>query len=589
MRVAVSPQNLGSSALLATLSLLPTPEQLKIAVREDDASLVHDICQRGASPNVPDDSGFQPLHHAAWAGSLSVAAVLLAAGASSDAALPDGGTPMHIAAVAGAVDVLDLLLRFGGSPDARDDAQQTPLHAAVAAGMSESCELCLEAGASIDTPDVHGFSPLRWAVLNGHDEVVRLLCAAGADCETPLEGMTPLMLAAAADHAAVVEVLLATGLRPSADAEQVARSMGHDDALRLLLAGVAPSVAAAPPPPPPPPPPAAAEVRVTTLAELERDPSLWHAAFAESVPLLVHGCGVGGVGDGAATTDGGDDTGDGAPGGGWAAADLARRWGEQPVSVTFSPDEKYQRPTLPAGHTGHTRKRGPRSSVLREGPTTTMTFGDFVRLLPTHHGVREEHFAVQQHVAASLAAFDGLPPTPPLLETLMGGGERRSNLWACAPPKLSALHHDSDDSVLLQLSGAKRFTLVDPAPLHGLTTYPAVQRFAELERVAPGVYRPAAAPAADRSASHFPLVNVTHPDLQRHPLFRYARVTTVDVPAGSALLLPAFWYHQVESFAPPGTLNVAVNHWFDGAPDDGGASPAAMHRILRSKLRVNCL
>ena len=58
---------------------------------------------------------------------------------------------------------------------------------------------------------------------------------------------------------------------------------------------------------------------------------------------------------------------------------------------------------------------------------------------------------------------------------------------------------------------------------------------------------------------------------------------------GSALLLPAFWYHQVESFAAPGTLNVAVNHWFDGAPDEGGASPAAMHRILRAKLRVNCL
>lgn len=547
MRLAVSPQNLRSSALLATLPLLllPTPEQLRIAVREDDASLVHDICQRGASPNEPDDSGFHPLHHAAWAGSLSVAAVLLAAGASSDAALPDGGTPMHIAAVAGEVDVLDLLLRFGGSPDARDDAQQTPLHTAAAAGMSESCELCLEAGASIDTPDVHGFSPLRWAVLNGHDEVVRLLCAAGADCETTLEGMTPLMLAAAADHAAVVEVLLEAGLRPSAEAEQVARSMGHDDALHLcVLARAAPSVPAAPSPLLPPPPPAAAEVRVTTLAELERDPSLWHAAFAESVPLLVHGCGVG-----AATTDVGGGDGGGATGGGWSPADLAQRWGDQPVSVTFSPDEQYQRPTLLAG------QLGPRSSVLREGPTATMTFGDFVHLLPKH-GERE-HFAVQQHAAASLAAFEGLPSTPPLLETLMGDGDRISNLWACAPPKLSALHHDKDDSVLLQLSGAKRFTLVDPTPLHGLTTYPAVQRFAELERVAPGVYRPASEPAANRTASHFPLVNVTHPDLERHPLFRHARVTVVSVPAGSVLLLPAFWYHQASDSCELGTVTTA--------------------------------
>ena len=156
--------------------------------------------------------------------------------------------------------------------------------------------------------------------------------------------------------------------------------MGHDDALRLLLAGSPGPVSATPPAPPPP----AAEVRVTTLAELERDPSLWRRAFAESVPLLVHGCGV----DDAATTDG-------AAPGGWAPADLAGRWGEQPVSVTFSPDEKSQRPILPEGQPVRGVERsavvvgggpegvpGPRSSVLREGPTATMSFGDFVRLLP---------------------------------------------------------------------------------------------------------------------------------------------------------------------------------------------------------------
>ncbi len=66
----------------------------------------------------------------------------------------------------------------------------------------------------------------------------------------------------------------------------------------------------------------------------------------------------------------------------------------------------------------------------------------------------------------------------------------------------------------------------------------------------------------DREIDNFPLVNVTHPDLERHPLFRDAHVITVDVPAGSALFLPAYWYHQVESFAEPGGLNVAINYWF---------------------------
>ena len=66
----------------------------------------------------------------------------------------------------------------------------------------------------------------------------------------------------------------------------------------------------------------------------------------------------------------------------------------------------------------------------------------------------------------------------------------------------------------------------------------------------------------DREIDNFPLVNVSHPDLERHPLFADAQVFTVDVPAGSALLLPAYWYHQVESFADPGSLNVAVNYWY---------------------------
>ena len=101
-------------------------------------------------------------------------------------------------------------------------------------------------------------------------------------------------------------------------------------------------------------------------------------------------------------------------------------------------------------------------------------------------------------------------------------------------------------------------------------------------RTGPGQFESRPTP---REIDNFPLVNVTHPDYERHPLFKDAHVMTIDVraptsaprratlfdvphvrqvPAGSALVLPAYWYHQVESFAPPGGLNVAVNYWFQG-------------------------
>jgi hypothetical protein len=82
---------------------------------------------------------------------------------------------------------------------------------------------------------------------------------------------------------------------------------------------------------------------------------------------------------------------------------------------------------------------------------------------------------------------------------------------------------------------------------------------------------------------NYPLVNVTHPDLERHPLFDPSKVLTIDVPAGSALFLPAYWYHQVESFAEPGALNVAVNYWFQGH-----SLATRLYRTLRENVFINC-
>ena len=86
---------------------------------------------------------------------------------------------------------------------------------------------------------------------------------------------------------------------------------------------------------------------------------------------------------------------------------------------------------------------------------------------------------------------------------------------------------------------------------------------------------------------HFALVDdPARPDLHRHPLARYAAAVDVDVEEGCALLLPAYWYHRVESSAPPDRLNVAVNVWFDA--DVGGGAPARLHRMLRERLVVDC-
>ena len=62
-----------------------------------------------------------------------------------------------------------------------------------------------------------------------------------------------------------------------------------------------------------------------------------------------------------------------------------------------------------------------------------------------------------------------------------------------------------------------------------------------------------------------------------------AHVFEVIVRPGDALLLPSYWYHQVDSYAEPDKLNVAVNYWFQGH-----SLATRLYRTLRENLFINC-
>ena len=93
---------------------------------------------------------------------------------------------------------------------------------------------------------------------------------------------------------------------------------------------------------------------------------------------------------------------------------------------------------------------------------------------------------------------------------------------------------------------------------------PCAQRVERRRRVAPGIYE---AEASDDVSVNFPLLNLSaYADgsaVDDFPLLRPERAFAVDVREGDALLLPAYWHHQVESFTAPGQLNVAANYWFE--------------------------
>ena len=139
-------------------------------------------------------------------------------------------------------------------------------------------------------------------------------------------------------------------------------------------------------------------------------------------------------------------------------------------------------------------------------------------------------------------------------------------LWAGRGWTRGPVHFDENENLHTVVKGTKIFELFHP--LDGEALYEASSEYRsghllyafDHERghrlwrlpltVAPPSYQP------------FSPVNISHPDLRRHPRFPAARRLTCRVEAGETMFLPSYWWHEVTSL---GTDPRQVA----GASDDG--------------------
>ncbi len=126
-------------------------------------------------------------------------------------------TPFHLAAAGGHTDLIIMLCSKVKNPNARDSRGRTPLHAAASQGGSRAAavQLLLQKGAHVSAADRKGFSPVHCATdrdclkfLLDHTEDASCVNAQADD------GLTPLMLAAAAGRTDCVSELLDHGADP---------------------------------------------------------------------------------------------------------------------------------------------------------------------------------------------------------------------------------------------------------------------------------------------------------------------------------------------------------------------------------------
>jgi len=179
--------------------------KLIASAENEDMAGVCEAIEQGADVNERGPNSFA-LHCAAFGGFNAIVSHLIEAGASLDVGDAQGFQPLHLAASKGHLETLKILLDAGAPVNGQTPAGGAPLHIALASGFSALVPTLLEAGADVNLKDANGRSPLMTAIGANSLEDVRTLLAAGADLgATDNSGWSPVWIAAASIEPLVIQ------------------------------------------------------------------------------------------------------------------------------------------------------------------------------------------------------------------------------------------------------------------------------------------------------------------------------------------------------------------------------------------------
>jgi hypothetical protein len=175
-------------------------------------------------------------------------------------------------------------------------------------------------------------------------------------------------------------------------------------------------------------------------------------------------------------------------------------------------------------------------------------FGDYCDLL-ADGGPHALYLSVRVHEAIPELFADIRPPA-----YTARARWARSRFWMGGPGAKGPLHRDLPENLYAQISGRKRFLLVQ----RDLT------RMVHRHSFRSGV-------------PNYSPVDAENPDLARFPRFRGAPVLCADLAPGDLLYIPSMWWHQARSL----TTSFAVNLWWLKGPKVAVARLAELYMRMR--------
>jgi uncharacterized protein len=183
-------------------------EDFFIAIKQDDASTVRSLIQRGFDPNTPDPKGLRGLFLALREPSPKVAQVLInAPKIDLNFVSGDGENPLMMAVFRGQMELVKLMIDKGADVN---KTGWTPLHYAATTGHVPLINLLLENHAYIDAESPNKTTPLMMAAHYGTPGAVKLLLEEGADPSLKNDvGLTAIDFAQNAKKDESVEIIAA--------------------------------------------------------------------------------------------------------------------------------------------------------------------------------------------------------------------------------------------------------------------------------------------------------------------------------------------------------------------------------------------
>ena len=128
------------------------------AIALGNTRMVDYLLDAGASAERLNACGAQPIHVAVASGNPEMVQTLLQRGVHLEAHTQGNGqwTPLHLAAKAGALQLAAQLIEHGACLNARGHRLETPLHLAAESNLPPMAQLLLDAGADPDATDQFG-------------------------------------------------------------------------------------------------------------------------------------------------------------------------------------------------------------------------------------------------------------------------------------------------------------------------------------------------------------------------------------------------------------------------------------------------